>query len=87
MTVYLLISGDSGVVFAVLSLVVRDPAFKLEPYQHRYSCPVPFLQKDKIHALLPMLYIAKFDPNASISEVRFKFLVRVLHLNFIYLRS
>jgi hypothetical protein len=61
--------GDPSVVFAVLSLVVRDPAFAQEPYRRRYRCPEVSLDKDRVQALLPMLYQAKFDPNTSIADV------------------
>jgi hypothetical protein len=91
------------VVFAVLSLVVRDPAFvrgdhddsssyssstsssssssnssssssstggAMNPYWLRYRAPlVPPLSKDRVKGLLPMLYLAKFDPNTAIAEV------------------
>lgn len=56
-------------VFAVLSLVVRDPAFAQQPYRWRYRSPPVTLQKHRVHALLPMLYQAKFDPNTTIAEV------------------
>ena len=56
-------------VFAVLSLVVRDPVFSNSAYKRRYRCPRPTIKKGRIRSLIPMLYHSKFDPNSTISEV------------------
>lgn len=72
-------AGEPSVVFAVLSLVVRDPAFAQEDsfyrrrYRYQYGAPLTSSTESnraRMKALLPMLYLAKFDPNATVAEVR-----------------
>jgi hypothetical protein len=67
-------SGDSSVVFTVLGLVRRDPSYgsegsDTEMYFKRYKALVVPMAKDKVRKLLPMLFMARFDPTPSIREV------------------
>ena len=67
-------AGDASLVFAVLSLVRRDPSFgcvgsETEHMFCRYKAPMATIDKTKTKTLLPMLYQAKFDPTSAIREV------------------
>jgi hypothetical protein len=67
-------AGDASLVFAVLSLVRRDPSFgclgsDTEVIYARYRPPVAKIDKSKTKALLPMLYQARFDPSVAIRDV------------------
>ena len=67
-------AGDPSVVFGVLSLVRRDPAFgshgsDTEKYFNKYKSPVIKLDRERIRRLLPMLYMTRFDPTPSIRDL------------------
>lgn len=70
-------TGDPSVVFAVLSLVKRDPAFGISgsdtaDFVARYQAPIAPISKSKISQLIPVLYMSRFDPNTVIREVMLK---------------
>lgn len=67
-------AGDASLVFAVLSLIRRDPSFgctgsDTEAIYITYKPPIAKIDKNKTKALLPMLYQARFDPTSAIRDV------------------
>jgi hypothetical protein len=67
-------TGDPFVVFAVLGLIKRDPSYGLigsdtELFYFRYQPPMIKIDKDRIRRILPMLYLARYDPSSSIREI------------------
>ena len=63
---------DASVLFAVLSLIKRDPTFGTgasRALQQKYRAPVARVEPAKLTAMLPMLYHARFDPNTTVRPV------------------
>lgn len=67
-------TGDPFIVFAVLGLIVRDPSYgaegsDTEVFCNQYKPPSIKIEWDRVRRILPMLFLAKFDPNSSIREI------------------
>lgn len=67
-------TGDPFVVFAVLGLIQRDPSYGLlgsdtELFYSRYKPPMIKIDKERVRKILPMLYLARYDPMTSIREI------------------
>lgn len=67
-------AGDASVVFTILSLIRRDPAFgaadsDTDLLYAAYQAPMTRVDRPKMKRLLPMLFMAKYDPYPSIREV------------------
>jgi len=67
-------SGDASVVFGVLSLIRRDPAFgavegDTELLYVGYKPPLARVERARIKELIPMLFLAKHDPYPTVKEV------------------
>lgn len=65
-------TGDSSVVFAVLSLIQRDPSFgvgETSNLRYIYRAPITHIEKDKIKDLIPSLFLAKYDPSPPVKAL------------------
>ena len=67
-------SGDASVVFGVLALIRQEPAFgsvdsDTQSVYLTYAPPVASVRADKLEALIPMLFLARFDPYISVRDV------------------
>jgi len=67
-------SGDASVVFGVLSLIRRDPAFgtaegDTEQLYAGYKPPLTRVDRSRIKELIPMLFLAKHDPYPTVKDV------------------
>jgi len=67
-------SGDASVVFGVLSLIRRDPAFgaaegDTELLYAGYKPPLARVERARIKELIPMLFLAKHDPYPTVKDV------------------
>lgn len=65
-------TGDSAIVMTVMSLVRNDISFgtgESAPIFAVYRHPVVTIEPSRVDALIPQLYLAKFDPINSVRDV------------------
>ena len=65
-------TGDFSVVFAVLSLIQRDPSFGIGEtnlLKYIYHAPIINIDTNKIIELIPSLFLAKFDPSVPVKAL------------------
>ena len=65
-------SGDGSTVFKFLSMVKCDPSFGVGISNHilqKYAAPEVTIDDNKIDAIIPLLYQAKYHPSTSVRNV------------------
>ena len=65
-------TGDPAIVFAVMSLIRRDPSFgtgDTSAIFAVYKAPAARVEKDKVRTLMPTLFLFKHDPHPVIRDV------------------
>lgn len=65
-------TGDPAIVFAVMSLIRRDPSFgtgETLAIYNIYKAPAARVESDKIQTLMPTLFLFKHDPHPVIRDV------------------